>query len=65
MIGLGRLCMCLGLPRGLSTHEQSPRPHPDEGLVGTFASFAVIWGGFISVQDGKEESLELDEGNKS
>lgn len=44
MLGLGRLGMYLGLPRGLSTHEQSPRPRPDEGLAGTFASFAIIRG---------------------
>lgn len=43
IIGFGRLCMCLGLSRGLSTHEQSQRPRPDKGLAGNFASFAVIW----------------------
>lgn len=70
MIRLGRLCMCLGLPRGLSTHEQGPRPRPDEGPAGTFASLTVIWGGLYLCTVGWKggtgfASLELDEGNKS
>lgn len=43
MIGLGRLCMCMGSPRGLPIHEQSQRPRPDKGLAANFASFAIIW----------------------
>lgn len=43
MIGLGRLCMCLGAPRGLFTHLA-------EKLARNFSFSGVILGGLTSVR---------------